>query len=102
MQQLLTNTSLNKNEYTALTDMITKFAQIGYTADQATNAFIELCNKIYEYSKEENPPKIEIRRGKGNKKMGLVEPSTSTEIENPKLKDDLEIFNANFDDDYFI
>lgn len=102
MPQQLMNTSLNKNEYTALTDMITKFAQFGYTADQASNAFVELCNKIYEYSKEENPPMVEIRGGKGNQKLGLVEPSTSTEIENPKLKDDLEIFNANFNDDYFI
>lgn len=97
------NTLLNKDEQIALNDIIKKtFSQIGCSADQATNAFIDLCNKIYEYSKEENPPTIKIRGGKGNQRMGLVQPSTSTEIENPKTKDDLEIFNANFSNNYFI
>lgn len=96
------NTLLNKDEQIALNDIITAFGQIGCSADQAINAFIDLCNKIYEYSKEENSPTIKIRGGKGNQRMGLVQPSTSTEIENPKVKDDLEIFNANFSDNYFI
>ena len=89
------NTSLNKN----LINTISEFAQIGYTADQVSNAFIDLCNTVNAYLQEENSSMGEIRGGKGNKKMGLVQPSTSTEIENPKLKDDLEIFNANFNDD---
>ena len=93
------NTLLNKDEWIALNDIIKKtFSQIGCSADQATNAFIDLCNKIYEYSKEENPPTIEIRGGKGNQRMGLVQPSTSTKIESPNLKDNLEIFNADYDD----
>ena len=92
------NTLLNKDEQIALNDIITAFGQIGYTANQATNAFIDLCNKIYEYSKEENSPSIEIRGGKGNQRVDLVQPSTSTEIENPNLKDNLEIFNADWDD----
>lgn len=96
------NILLNKNEQIVLNDIITAFGQIGCSANQATNAFIDLCNKIYEYSKEENPLTIKIRGGKGNQRMGLVQPSTSTEIENPKIKDDLEIFNANFSDNYFI
>ena len=96
------NILLNKDEQIALNDIITAFGQIGCSADQATNAFIDLCNKIYEYSKEENSPTIKIRGGKGNQRMGLIQPSTSTEIENPKVKDDLEIFNANFSDNYFI
>lgn len=89
------NTSLNKN----LINTISEFAQIGYTADQVNNAFIDLCNTVNAYLQKENSSMGEIRGGKGNKKIGLVQPSTSTEIENPKLKDDLEIFNANFNDD---
>ncbi len=93
------NTSLNKN----LINTISEFAQIGYTADQVSNAFIDLCNTVNTYfQEEENSFMGEIRGGKGNKKMGLVQPSTSTEIENPKLKDDLEIFNANFNNDEYI
>ena len=87
---------------------ITKaFKENGISYTQATFCFTDLINSLDNFFTN-GGDSYEIRGGKGNKKMAMIQPRTDANAESSNRKYDLEIFDENgdsrlkmpFDEDY--
>lgn len=107
-QQQPMSTSFNEDEFNKLIDKLaTYWGSFGISAEEAGKAINELSAKLDKFNKTPCDA-YEIRGGKGNKKMAMLQPRASVETENSNQKYDLEIFDENgdsrlkmpFDEDY--
>lgn len=103
------NTSFNEDEFNKFIDKLaTCWGSFGISAEEASKAINELSAKLNEFNRIVPCDAYEIRGGKGNKKMAMLQPRASVETENSNRKYDLEIFDENgdnrlkmpFDEDY--
>lgn len=91
------NTSFNEDEFNKLINKLaTYWGSFGISAEEAGKAINELSAKLDKFNKTPCDA-YEIRGGKGNKKMAMLRPRASVEIENSNQNYDLEIFDENGD-----
>lgn len=98
MQQQPMNTSFNEDEFNKLIDKLaTYWGSFGISAEEAKNAINDLTAKLDEFNRIIPCDAYEIRGGKGNKKMAMLQPRAGVETESSNQKYDLEIFDENGD-----
>ena len=91
------STSFNEDEFNKLIDKLaTYWGSFGISAEETGKAINELSAKLDRFNKTPCDA-YEIRGGKGNKKMAMLQPRASVETENSNQKYDLEIFDENGD-----
>lgn len=109
MQQQPMNTSFNEDEFNKLINTVaTSWGSFGISAEEAGKAINNLTAKLNEFNKIASCDTYEMRGGKGNKKMAVLQPRAGVETESSNRKYDLEIFDENgdsrlkmpFDEDY--
>lgn len=109
MQQQPMNTSFNEDEFNKLINTVaTSWGSFGISAEEAGKAINNLTAKLNEFNKIASFDTYEMRGGKGNKKMAVLQPRAGVETESSNRKYDLEIFDENgnsrlkmpFDEDY--
>lgn len=92
------NTSFNEDEFNKLINkMAASWGSFGISAEEAGKAINNLTTKLDEFNKIGPCDAYEIRGGRGNKKMAMVQPRASVETESSNQKYDLEIFDENGD-----
>lgn len=103
------NTSFNEDEFNKLINTVaTSWGSFGISAEEAGKAINNLTAKLNEFNKIASFDTYEMRGGKGNKKMAVLQPRAGVETESSNRKYDLEIFDENgnsrlkmpFDEDY--
>lgn len=103
------NTSFNEDEFNKLINkMAASWGSFGILAEEAGRAINDLTAKLDEFNKIAPYDAYEIRGGRGNKKMAMLQPRAGVETESSNRKYDLEIFDENgdsrlkmpFDEDY--
>ena len=109
MQQQPMNTSFNEDEFNKLiNEVATSWGSFGISAEEAGKAINNLTAKLNEFNKIASFDTYEMRGGKGNKKMAVLQPRAGVGTESSNRKYDLEIFDENgdsrlkmpFDEDY--
>ena len=109
MQQQPMNTSFNEDGFNKLINTVaTSWGSFGISAEEAGKAINNLTAKLNEFNKIASCDTYEMRGGKGNKKMAVLQPRAGVETESSNRKYDLEIFDENgdsrlkmpFDEDY--
>lgn len=92
------NTSFNEDEFNKLINkMAASWSSFGILAEEAGKAINNLTAKLDEFNKIGPCDTYEIRGGRGNKKMAMLQPKASVETESSNQKYDLEIFDENGD-----
>lgn len=103
------NTLFNEDEFNKLiNEVATSWGSFGISAEEAGKAINNLTAKLNEFNKIASCDTYEMRGGKGNKKMAMLQPRANVETESSNRKYDLEIFDENgdsrlkmpFDEDY--
>ena len=103
------NTSFNEDGFNKLINTVaTSWGSFGISAEEAGKAINNLTAKLNEFNKIASCDTYEMRGGKGNKKMAVLQPRAGVETESSNRKYDLEIFDENgdsrlkmpFDEDY--
>lgn len=103
------NTSFNEDEFNKLINKVAaSWGSFGISAEEAGKAINNLITKLNEFNKIASYDTYEMRGGKGNKKMAMLQPRAGVETESSNRKYDLEIFDENgdsrlkmpFDEDY--
>ena len=98
MQQQPINTLFNEDEFNKFIDKLaTYWRSFGISAEEAGKAINELSAKLNELNRIVPCDAYDIRGGKGNKKMAMLQSRSNAETENSNQKYDLEIFDENGD-----